>query len=138
MLGPTWQELSAPRPAAVRATPWWWEKRARLLKALGDREAAYIYDLDTVRAAARRGRHLVTVRTEHKSVLDPCKQLEKEGASVAWLNPTRSGRIEPAALAAALVEGLRNGLEEIIVGDVARELHAKWAEDPRLLRQEAP
>jgi cysteine desulfurase len=58
--------------------------------------------LGCARASAHRGRHLVTVRTEHKSVLDPCKHLEKEGFSVTWLTPERSGRIEPAALAAVL------------------------------------
>ena len=65
VLGPTWQELSAPQPAAVRATPWWWEKRTRVLQALGDREAAYIYDLDTVRAAARALRDMSSVQRVH-------------------------------------------------------------------------
>jgi bifunctional diaminopimelate decarboxylase / aspartate kinase len=65
VLGPTWQELFAPQPAAVRVTPWWWEKRTRLLKALGDREAAYIYDLDTVRAAARALRDMSSVQRVH-------------------------------------------------------------------------
>ncbi len=55
-----------------------------------------------------------------------------------WRQSVRPPKVTPAALAAAVVEGLRAGLEEIVVGDVARELHAKWAEDPRLLRQEAP
>jgi cysteine desulfurase len=44
----------------------------------------------------------VTSRTEHKAVLDPCKHLEKEGFSVTYLTPERSGAITPAALAAAL------------------------------------
>jgi len=65
VLGPTWQELSAPQPAVVRATPWWWEKRARVLKALGERETAYIYDLDTVRAAARALRDISSVQRVH-------------------------------------------------------------------------
>jgi len=55
-----------------------------------------------------------------------------------WRQSIRPPKVAPAALATAIVEGLRGGLEEIVVGDVARELHAKWAEDPRLLRQEAP
>jgi bifunctional diaminopimelate decarboxylase / aspartate kinase len=49
----------------VRATPWWWEKRARVLKALGDRETAYVYDLDTVRAAARALRDMSSVQRVH-------------------------------------------------------------------------
>lgn len=53
-------------------------------------------------ARAARGRHVVTLRTEHKSVLDACQRLEKEGFSVSWLTPARHGRLEPGALAAAL------------------------------------
>jgi len=54
------------------------------------------------RANTDRGRHLVTSRTEHKAVLDPCKHLEKEGFSVSYLTPGRSGVVTPAAVAAAL------------------------------------
>jgi cysteine desulfurase len=58
--------------------------------------------LGCARGNADRGRHLITSRTEHKSVLDPCRRLEKEGFSVSWLTPAASGRIDPAAFAAAL------------------------------------
>ncbi len=66
VLGPTWQELFAqPQDGAVRATPWWREKRTQVLTALGDREAAYVYDLDTVRAAARALRAMGSVSRVH-------------------------------------------------------------------------
>jgi cysteine desulfurase len=68
----------------------------------GATESNNLAILGVARANADRGRHLVTARTEHKSVLDPCRRLEKEGFSVSWLTPARSGRIDPAALAAAL------------------------------------
>jgi NAD(P)-dependent dehydrogenase (short-subunit alcohol dehydrogenase family)/uncharacterized OB-fold protein len=55
-----------------------------------------------------------------------------------WRQAIRPPKVAPAALAAALVAALRGGLEEVVVGDVAREIHTKWAEDPRLLRQETP
>jgi cysteine desulfurase len=58
--------------------------------------------LGIARANADRGRHLVTSRTEHKAVLDPCRRLEKEGFSVSYLTPERSGLIPAAAVAAAL------------------------------------
>src|SRR5947199_399450 len=58
--------------------------------------------LGVARANADRGRHVVSARTEHKAVLDPCKRLEKEGFSVTYLSPSRSGAIEPEAFAAAL------------------------------------
>src|SRR5205814_7209244 len=57
--------------------------------------------LGVARANADRGRHVVSARTEHKAVLDPCKRLEKEGFSVTYLSPSRSGVIEPEAFAAA-------------------------------------
>ncbi|MGO9804069.1 MAG: aminotransferase class V-fold PLP-dependent enzyme [Steroidobacteraceae bacterium] len=58
--------------------------------------------LGMARANADRGRHLITARTEHKAVLDPCKRLAKEGFQVSYLTPERSGVVTPAAVAAAL------------------------------------
>lgn len=54
------------------------------------------------RANADRGRHIVSSRIEHKSVLDVCKRLEKEGFRLTWLTPDRSGRIDPREVRAAL------------------------------------
>ena len=68
----------------------------------GATESNNLAVLGCARANADRGRHVVSVRTEHKSVLDACRALEKEGFSVSWLTPARSGRIDPAALAEAL------------------------------------
>jgi cysteine desulfurase len=48
------------------------------------------------------GRHIVTARTEHKSVLDPCKELERRGWSVTYLVPDEDGVIDPARVAAAV------------------------------------
>lgn len=53
MLGPTWEELYAkPVAAGSRVQPWWQRKQAQLIEALGDRSAAFVYDADTVDAAA--------------------------------------------------------------------------------------
>lgn len=68
----------------------------------GATEADNLAILGIARGRESRGRHLVTVRTEHKAVLDPCKQLEKRGWQVSWLEPARDGRISPETLAAAL------------------------------------
>ncbi len=46
--------------------------------------------------------HIVTSRTEHKAVLDPCKQLEKEGFRVTCLRPDAQGIVSPAQVAEAL------------------------------------
>ncbi|MGH8229288.1 MAG: aminotransferase class V-fold PLP-dependent enzyme [Steroidobacteraceae bacterium] len=68
----------------------------------GATESTNLAVLGSARANADRGRHIVTSRIEHKAVLDPCRQLEKEGFRVTYLAPDRSGLISPAALAAAL------------------------------------
>ena len=48
------------------------------------------------------GRHVVTVRTEHKSVLDPCRELERRGWRVTYLRPESGGIVDPDQVAAAL------------------------------------
>jgi short-subunit dehydrogenase/uncharacterized OB-fold protein len=53
-----------------------------------------------------------------------------------WRQTIRPPKVAPAAIAAAVIAALREGREEVVVGEIAKELHAKWAEDPRLLRQE--
>src|SRR5271154_3053190 len=48
------------------------------------------------------GRHIVTARTEHKAVLDPCRELERRGWRVTYLAPDGGGLIDPDRVAAAL------------------------------------
>ncbi len=69
VLGPTWQQLfAAPPEAGARLPPWWRTRRAELLAALEEREAAYLYDLATVRAAARALRGLKSLDRVHYSM----------------------------------------------------------------------
>jgi cysteine desulfurase len=49
-----------------------------------------------------RGRHIVTARTEHKAVLDPCRELERRGWEITYLVPDREGLLDPAQIAEAL------------------------------------
>jgi cysteine desulfurase len=49
-----------------------------------------------------QGRHIVTARTEHKAVLDPCRELERRGWQVTYLAPDAAGAIHPDQVAAAL------------------------------------
>jgi cysteine desulfurase len=49
-----------------------------------------------------RGRHIVTARTEHKAVLDPCRELERRGWEISYLVPDREGLLDPSQVAAAL------------------------------------
>jgi cysteine desulfurase len=50
----------------------------------------------------KQGRHVVTLKTEHKAVLDCCRQLEREGYEVTYLDPEPDGLLDPAKLEAAL------------------------------------
>jgi cysteine desulfurase len=53
---------------------------------------------------AEKGKHIVSVRTEHKAVLDPCAQLEKEGFEVTYLDVKEDGLIDLDELRSALRE----------------------------------
>lgn len=52
----------------------------------------------------KRGKHIVTAKTEHKAVLDTCRQLEKEGYEVTYLDPESNGLIDLEKLKSALRE----------------------------------
>jgi cysteine desulfurase len=49
-----------------------------------------------------KGKHLVTVKTEHKAVLDTMRELEREGFEVTYLDVQSDGLVDLAALEAAL------------------------------------
>lgn len=50
----------------------------------------------------KRGKHIVTCKTEHKAVLDSCRQLEREGYEVTYLDPMQNGLIDLDVLKNAL------------------------------------
>jgi len=49
-----------------------------------------------------KGKHLVTMKTEHKAVLDTMRELEREGFEVTYLDPEPNGLLDLAKLQAAL------------------------------------
>lgn len=51
---------------------------------------------------SKKGKHIITCKTEHKAVLDSCRQLEREGFEVTYLDPESNGVIDLAKLEAAL------------------------------------
>jgi len=42
----------------------------------------------------KKGKHIVTLKTEHKAVLDSCRQLEREGYEVTYMDPEPSGLLD--------------------------------------------
>ncbi len=66
VLGPTWEQLfSKSKSGNTRAHPWWQDKRRALLEAFGSRDCAYVYDLETIRGAARALRSVTGVSRVH-------------------------------------------------------------------------
>ena len=83
-----------------------------------------------------KGNHIITSKIEHKAVLDPCRQLEREGFEVTYLDPDEKGVISPSSVKSALKEntilvsimhinnelGTVNDIEKI--GEVTRDFGA--------------
>nr|WP_274522849.1 IscS subfamily cysteine desulfurase [Ectothiorhodospira haloalkaliphila] len=71
-----------------------WTSGATEADNLAIKGAAHFYQ--------KKGRHIVTLKTEHKAVLDSCRQLEREGFEVTYLEPEPSGLLDLDKLEAAL------------------------------------
>ncbi|HCH49698.1 MAG TPA: IscS subfamily cysteine desulfurase [Proteus sp.] len=52
----------------------------------------------------KKGKHIITSKTEHKAILDTCRQLEREGFEVTYLAPKRDGLIDLKELEEAMRE----------------------------------
>lgn len=52
----------------------------------------------------KKGKHVITSKIEHKAVLDTCRQLEREGFEVTYLDPDSDGIIQPDVVASAIRE----------------------------------
>ena len=53
---------------------------------------------------SKKGKHIITSKIEHKAVLDTCRNLEREGYEVTYLEPDSRGIIEPSVVAGAIRE----------------------------------
>ncbi|MEJ2394282.1 MAG: IscS subfamily cysteine desulfurase [Candidatus Thiodiazotropha sp.] len=51
---------------------------------------------------AKKGKHIVTCKTEHKAVLDTCRHLERDGYEITYLDPEPNGLIDLKKLESAL------------------------------------
>ena len=71
-----------------------WTSGATEADNLAIKGAAHFY--------SKRGKHIITAKTEHKAVLDTCRQLEREGFEVTYLDPEEDGMIDVGKLEAAI------------------------------------
>lgn len=76
----------------------------RLIWTSGATESNNLAILGAARYRRERGRHLITMRTEHKAVTDPFSELQKQGYEVTWLDPEESGLLDIAKLETAMRE----------------------------------
>lgn len=82
----------------IRAAP------EELIFTSGATEANNLAILGAARFYQRKGRHVITLATEHKAVLDSFHQLENEGFQVTYLKPKSNGLLDLDVLAEALQE----------------------------------
>lgn len=68
----------------------------------GATEANNLALLGAARHYQRKGRHIVTMQTEHRSVLDPLRVLENEGYTITYLAPQADGLLDLNCLESAL------------------------------------
>lgn len=73
-----------------------WTSGATESNNLAIKGAAHFYQ--------KKGKHIVTSKTEHKAVLDTCRQLEREGFEVTYLDPEPNGLLDLKKFVAALRE----------------------------------
>lgn len=53
---------------------------------------------------AKKGKHIITSKIEHKAVLDTCRHLERDGFEVTYLEPGANGIVTPEQVAEAIRE----------------------------------
>jgi cysteine desulfurase len=71
-----------------------WTSGATESNNLAIKGAAHFYQ--------KNGKHIITLKTEHKAVLDSCRQLEREGYEVSYLDPEPNGLLDLDKFQAAL------------------------------------
>src|SRR5712692_10659497 len=102
---------SAPHSLGLEARASLDGARAKLARLFGGTPAGVIFTATATEAnnlalrglAARAsGRHVVTSAIEHISVLNACRDLEKQGFSVTYTPVDGDGRVDPEAIAGAI------------------------------------
>lgn len=112
-----------PGNAASRSHPWGWEAEEAVKMAREQLAALVHVDPEEIVFTSgatesdnlalkgvfemyrRKGHHIITLKTEHKAVLDACEKIEKLGGEVTYLDVRPDGLVDLAALEAAIRPG---------------------------------
>jgi cysteine desulfurase len=86
----------------VRLPPWSGRSPREIVWTSGATEAINLALKGAAQFYQSKGRHIITVRTEHKAVLDTCLALQDEGFEVTFLDVLPSGLIDPQAFEQAI------------------------------------
>ncbi|MZH15173.1 MAG: cysteine desulfurase [Nitrospinae bacterium] len=88
------------------------EAREKVASLLGAHSSEIIFtsggteanNLALLGVALNKGGKIITSKTEHPSIINPCRQLEKQGIEVHYLNVDRKGRIDISELESQITE----------------------------------
>jgi NAD(P)-dependent dehydrogenase (short-subunit alcohol dehydrogenase family)/uncharacterized OB-fold protein len=53
-----------------------------------------------------------------------------------WHQTVPAPKVAPSALAGAIIQALKDGVEDVYVGDIARDIFARWRDNPKALERE--
>jgi cysteine desulfurase len=99
-----WEAEAAVDEARQKVAAFLGASAGEIVFTSGATESDNLASLGAARHYREKGNHLVTCATEHKAVLDSCRELESEGFAVTVLAPDRFGQVSAAGVEAALTE----------------------------------
>lgn len=97
-----WQAEEAVKLARERVAALIGAEENEIVFTSGATEAVNLAIKGVFEMYSRKGNHIITVKTEHKAVLDTCAHLEKLGAEITYLNVDEEGLINVNELTAAI------------------------------------
>ena len=68
----------------------------------------------------RKGNHIITLKTEHKAVIDACQKVEKLGGEVTYLDVQADGRVDSNIYFTSTAPDVRLALSDLTVDDIIR------------------
>ncbi len=106
---------SSMHPWGIKAGELVWQAREQLAKLIGGKPGEVVFTSGATEANnlalkgvceqyASKGNHIISVTTEHKSVLDPLKHLEKKGFEVSYLGVNSEGLIDVEELNSLIMD----------------------------------